>query len=106
LLQVDLDGKNNYSQIVDVYFGNETLVNMYPNPVQNQLTVEVNTPKATAAELRIMDATGRVVRTVVMNLSEGLNETEVSMEGLADGVYLLRLSNDKGLNYSQMIRKN
>jgi hypothetical protein len=106
LMQVDLDGKNNYSQIVDVYFGNETLVNMYPNPVQNQLTVEVNTPKATTAELRIMDATGRVVRTVVMNLSEGLNETEVSMEGLADGVYLLRLSNDKGLNYSQMIRKN
>jgi hypothetical protein len=53
-----------------------------------------------------MDATGRVVRTVVMNLSEGLNETAVSMEGLADGVYLLRLSNDKGLNYSQMIRKN
>ena len=106
LLQVDLDGKNNYSQIVDVYFGNETLVNMYPNPVQNQLTVEVNTPKATAAELRIMDATGRVVRRVVMNLSEGLNETEVSMEGLADGVYLLCLSNDKGLNYSQMIRKN
>jgi hypothetical protein len=41
-----------------------------------------------------------------MNLSEGLNETEVSMDGLADGVYLLRLSNDKGLNYSQMIRKN
>ena len=31
--------------------------------------------------------------------------TEV-VEGLADGVYMVKISNNKGLNYSQTIRKN
>ncbi|QLH44200.1 MAG: hypothetical protein HWD58_00315 [Bacteroidota bacterium] len=39
LHQEDLDGKVSYSQVVDVYFGNETQVSLYPNPVQNQLTL-------------------------------------------------------------------
>ncbi|QLH44199.1 MAG: T9SS type A sorting domain-containing protein [Bacteroidota bacterium] len=65
----------------------------------------MNTPKATQAELKIMDATGRLVKTVSLSLTEGLNTTQVSMEGLADGMYMIRLSNDKGLNYSQLVRK-
>jgi hypothetical protein len=30
----------------------------------------------------------------------------VDMQGLADGMYMISITNDKGLNYSQPVRKN
>ncbi len=105
LKQVDIDGHISYSKHVDVYFGNETMVTLYPNPVNTELNVEINTPKATTAIIKIMDAAGRVVRTVEMQLQAGNNITKVDMEALSDGVYMVRITNNKGLNYSQTIRK-
>jgi hypothetical protein len=92
--------------VVDVYHGNETLVNLYPNPVNTQLNIEINTPKATIAQVKILDATGRVVRAIDMQLQAGNNKSDIRMEGLADGVYMVKITNNKGLNFSQTIRKN
>jgi hypothetical protein len=106
LQQNDIDGKASYSKVVDIYFGNETLVTMYPNPVNSNLHVDINTPKATVATMKIMDATGRTVKVVEMQLQEGNNTTQVDMQGLADGVYMINITNAKGLNYAQPVRKN
>jgi hypothetical protein len=89
-----------------VYHGNETLVNLYPNPVNTQLNVDINSPKAGLAQIKLIDATGRVVRAIDMQLQAGNNKTDINMEGLADGVYMIKISNNKGLNFSQTIRKN
>ena len=105
LQQVDIDGHMSYSGTLDIYFGNETLVTMYPNPVNTELTVDVNTPDATRAQVKIMDATGRVVRTVELTLQAGGNSTKIDMQSLTDGLYLVRISNQKEINYTQTIRK-
>ncbi len=52
-----------------------------------------------------MDATGRVVRTVELSLQAGSNATKVDMQSLSDGFYMVSISNGKGLNYTQTIRK-
>jgi hypothetical protein len=106
LQQHDIDGHMSYSKVVDVYFGNETIVTLYPNPVNTNLNVDINTPKATVAKLKITDATGRTVKVVDMQLQAGSNTTLVDMQGLADGMYMIHITNDKGLNYSQPVRKN
>jgi hypothetical protein len=106
LQQHDIDGNSSYSAVVNVYFGNETMVTVYPNPVHNLLTLEVNTPKATPAQVKITDATGRVVRVTDMQLQAGSNQTQIDLQSLAYGVYMLNISNGKGLNYSQSVRKN
>lgn len=106
LQQHDMDGRISYSEVVDVYFGNESMVNLYPNPVKNELYVSINTTKSTIAKLKMMDATGRVVRAVDMQLTPGQNQTQVSMEGLAAGIYLIKISNGQGLDYTQTIRKD
>ncbi|MBL7765052.1 MAG: T9SS type A sorting domain-containing protein [Chitinophagaceae bacterium] len=106
LQQNDLDGQKTYSPVVDVYFGNESLVTLYPNPVNTELHVDIQIDKSTIANLKIMDAAGRVVRAVDMQLQAGANQTLVSLQGLSDGVYMIRITNEKGLNYSQTIRKN
>jgi hypothetical protein len=41
-----------------------------------------------------------------MNLNAGGNQTKVSLAGLTDGMYMVTITNDKGLNYTQTIRKN
>jgi hypothetical protein len=106
LEQHDLDQNMSLSQVVDVYFGNETMVTVYPNPVSSLLTVDINTPKVTTAQMKIIDATGRVVRMTDMLLQAGANQTQIDLQSLADGVYMIHITNGKGLNYSQPIRKN
>ena len=107
LKQTDKDGKTSMAKnVVDVYFGDETMVTMYPNPASSELNVDINIVKATNAKLKIMDATGRVVKQIDMNLKAGGNQTKVSLEGLSDGMYMVNITNDKGLHYAQTIRKN
>ncbi|MBL7765054.1 MAG: T9SS type A sorting domain-containing protein [Chitinophagaceae bacterium] len=106
LQQHDLDGHTSYSQIADVYFGNESIVTLYPNPVNTILYVDIQTPKSGVAKMKIMDATGRVVRAIDMQLVTGQNQTTVDLNGLADGVYNVRISNNKEIEYTQTIRKN
>jgi len=106
LQQHDLDGNISYSQVVDLYFGNETMANLYPNPVSNLLNVSVTTPKATAAQLKITDATGRTVRVAELPLQAGYNSTQIDLQGLADGIYMVNITNGKGIQFSQPVRKH
>jgi hypothetical protein len=41
-----------------------------------------------------------------MQLSAGANSTQVDLQGLADGMYMVHITNGKGLDYAQPIRKN
>ena len=106
LQQNDIDGHQSYSKVVDIYFGSDIMVTMYPNPVKTTLHVDISTPKATLARTSIIDAAGRIVRQVDLHLQAGSNASELDMQGLADGMYQIRISNDKGLDYTQTIRKN
>ncbi len=105
LQQNDIDGHRTHSRVVDVYFGNETLVTLYPNPVNTELNIDINTAKATVANVKILDATGRNVKTIDIQLAAGYNNSIVDLQSLADGVYMVYITNNKGLNYSQSIRK-
>ena len=68
--------------------------------------MDISTPKATLARASIIDAAGRMVRQIDLQLQAGSNASELDMQGLADGMYQIRISNDKGLDYTQTIRKN
>lgn len=105
LQQVDIDGHESYSSTIDVYFGNETLVTLFPNPVTSDLNIDINIAKATNAFVKIMDAAGRNVKTVEMPLEAGHNVNSIDISELSSGIYLVQISNYKGLNFSQTIRK-
>jgi len=106
LQQHDLDGHLSSSRVVDVYFGDDAVVTLYPNPAHDLLNVEVNAVKSTQAILRLTDATGRTVKTLQMQLSEGINTVQVDLSDLAAGLYMVDLNNGSGLHYTQTVRKN
>jgi len=91
LKMVDKDGKFTYSKIINVVFGNQQLaLKVYPNPATTYVVVE-HPVSAKPAELKLLDATGRIVKN--KTVSEGAMQTSVNVKNLAPGVYTVIWTN-------------
>ncbi|MEM6783061.1 MAG: T9SS type A sorting domain-containing protein [Bacteroidota bacterium] len=65
----------------------------YPNPFADALTVEVALPEATEVRATVYDVLGRVVAEVPgRTLGAGTHRLPVATDGLATGVYLVRVT--------------
>ncbi len=73
----------------------ELSLNAFPNPVQDELTLEVLAPVAGAATFEVLDIRGQARQTRRENLLEGKNEIEFRLGTLPAGVYIIR-ARDKG----------
>jgi len=65
---------------------------IYPNPVSSRLTLRFAGTAGTAA-VTIVDATGRAVSTSRIASVEGQNSLTIDVDGLATGVYFVRIEN-------------
>lgn len=81
-------------------------VSIYPNPVRDLISMQVETEKEDLLAIMITDISGKVVRRYSRPVREGLSELQLNLDGLNDGVYLIRLKGKSG-HYSQkfMIQK-
>jgi hypothetical protein len=96
LTQVDTDGATHRSDVVEVALGpvdEMQLKKPSPNPARGAVTVQLAVPpaKSGGAELRLYNALGQEVRTVPVG-DGGRQRVEVQTDGLASGVYFLRLT--------------
>ncbi|MCB9286087.1 MAG: T9SS type A sorting domain-containing protein [Lewinellaceae bacterium] len=66
-------------------------IQIHPNPVQGRLTVAFGEETSTPQHIHLMDMNGRMVRERVAE--EGLLNTEVNVEGLPAGLYILHVEN-------------
>jgi hypothetical protein len=69
-------------------------VSIYPNPAKGKVIIE----GIQAAEVEVYNALGQLVK------SER-NSNEISVEGLAEGVYLVRIMDAEGKVYTNKITK-
>jgi hypothetical protein len=79
--------------------GAENSVRIYPNPVSDKVTIEIN--NAGESTIEVLDVTGRLVKQVVTNS----NNTELNTAGLAGGVYYIRIQSDKLLTVTRLIKQ-
>ena len=69
-----------------------TGVSMWPNPASEVITLQINALIDAVADLQILDATGRVVRTLGSTaFNKGSTVTEVKVNDLASGTYTVRI---------------
>jgi hypothetical protein len=93
LKQVDFDGAFTYSDIVGVTLGKQSSVVLYPNPTQNEFTVDI----ANASEnikVSILDLNGREVFARAYNQSEPSANKQISIqakETLSAGLYMVHV---------------
>ncbi|MBS1618563.1 MAG: T9SS type A sorting domain-containing protein, partial [Bacteroidetes bacterium] len=71
----------------------QAIVSVYPNPAHDRFSVEIY-QAGEFASASMYDAMGRLVKSVA--LGKGVNA--ISTDALATGVYLVRVSDEKGLN--------
>jgi Secretion system C-terminal sorting domain len=78
---------------------NELDVNLriYPNPVINTLSIEA---KVTILKIELIDINGRVI----LSQSVNNNATNVNLESISSGVYLLKANTNEGTSTQKIIK--
>jgi hypothetical protein len=80
----------------------DAAVRVYPNPFSGSTTVAYNFNTMNDVQMEIVDLTGRVVATQALNASNGTVEVG---DGLVDGVYIVRFTDESGILSQQRIVK-
>jgi hypothetical protein len=94
LKQIDMDGAPTVFSPVPIFIetpqSNNT-INVYPNPVANNATINYNSTDKNEVAIDIIDASGKTVKSFVLsNIQDGENNFTLNTSGLSSGIYLLR----------------
>ena len=73
---------------------------VYPNPVNNVINFS-NTENAVVSSIEMTDMNGRVVKSVKVNATEG----QVSVNDLATGIYMMKISTDQGVATKKIVKQ-
>jgi hypothetical protein len=67
-------------------------IKYYPNPVTDQLHVELEADQSGVAKIDIVDVLGRNLRTQTFTVNSGANEINLDFSGMTPGLYLLHVN--------------
>lgn len=92
---VDQDGQVSWSKTVNVWVeeGPER-IKVYPNPANDQVTVEVNGLEN--AEIRLIDLKGRELRRTGIEAGQGLQRIQLEINDLPNGIYFMEVRSPAG----------
>ena len=90
---VDEDGTYSYSKIVVVRFNGKGSIQAFPNPVHSQLYLQLNLP-AGRTRLQLMDATGRMVHVMDVQITGASFSTSIDMSKYRPGIYFIRANDE------------
>jgi len=101
LKMIDQSGKFSYSSTVNAFVKTNStfVVQAYPNPVSEKLTVKVNGKISDNAYIILTDMAGKII--LQQEVKEA--ETVIDMNRVAQGVYFMKYIDDK---HSQTIKVN
>ena len=93
---VDIDGKVSYSNVVAIRLSKSAQISAWPNPFQTTIVLSVTSDKATNFNIRLMDISGKLVRTVSQTVPKGQSQiTLKDFDKLTQGIYLLEIMDEK-----------
>lgn len=93
---IDKDGTVSYSTIVTVaYFPMKFNIVIYPNPVLDRLTIQVNDIKQDRYTVQLTDASGRVVYREKLLAGAQTREVNIDLENYAAQLYFITMRNSK-----------
>lgn len=100
LRQIDFEGKSEFSSVVSVLFDKQGIIKLYPNPAQQQVTIEgVNYYD----RIQLLEATGKLVKDISNDKRYLLN---INLTGLKSGLYIIRLINGSTTQAIKLVIEN
>jgi PKD repeat protein len=91
------------TEVAPIY-GNEQDVFAYPVPFNEKLNVVFTSSKTSKLNVSLIDATGRVVLSKKVEVSTGINSTEINTTSLPSGVYILNVENNGQTTHKQVVK--
>ncbi|MCX6270722.1 MAG: PKD domain-containing protein [Bacteroidetes bacterium] len=79
------------------------LTAVYPNPVNSDFTVELQSGRTQEAVITIYDLQGRQLVTHIIDLTRGANKMVLTREGLSSGSYLMKIFTTEGVGFQQKL---
>jgi len=81
------------SSINEIRFGR---VNIFPNPTEGLLTLQLDMVQPEVLNAQVMDLSGRIVVSNAVSATQGTSRHRLDLTGLAEGVYMVRISGTQG----------
>ncbi len=82
-----------------------TKFDVYPNPTNGPLQIEVVSDKDINATITISDLSGKRVRTIETFVTKGSNNLKLDLGDLVNGIYTLQMTTDSKDKYNKVIEK-
>lgn len=83
LRQLDFDGRQQYSEVKQVFFGSQTILNVSPNPFESDLLLQL----AETATVEVLNTSGKMFYSADM----GPGQHTVDLGSLYNGMYFIRV---------------
>ncbi len=91
LKQVDLNGNYSYSDIISVRRDGEDHIAIYPNPIVDELNIEINLLANSKIDLALYNVEGKLISPLVHKVvTEGKTNLSFNVEHLNSGTYLIQ----------------
>lgn len=85
---------------INALASDKELVEVYPNPVKNQVTLKSRNHAASTMQIQITDVSGKVVIQQKTTFKKDKGEQQIDLSHLANGVYILKLHSEDGKSQS------
>ncbi len=111
VLVLDTNGCANSDAIhIDVITGIEeqsfnSSVVIYPNPVRDQLNVEIYSGRSSQARIHLLDVQGRVLQSREVKIIQGQNMLTMDLNATSAGIYFLEVYTDQAKKVIRLIRE-
>lgn len=95
----DNDGSFEYSNVINIQLTNalfDDFVNVYPNPTNGLLNVEIQATSSYNANITVFSVLGDVVNEEIKAISKGLNTLQFNFASMAKGTYIIRFADAEG----------
>lgn len=75
-----------------------------PNPIQDQLTLHIDSPMATDATIRMVDITGKVLQQWTTSILKGEQQTTQDVSSLPSGTYFIQVVGDNIITTLEVVK--
>ena len=78
-------------------------VNIFPNPANNNLTIELNSDKNTSVSVKVTDINGRVYLSENIPVNSGMNKSSMDISALSSGIYFVSIDNGEIVTNKKLV---
>lgn len=106
LEQVDKDGQNRYSPVIDLFNRNSVnTVFISQNEAGDLVNINISTTKNSTATVKLADMNGRIVKVINASIMNGMNNLQLRLDNMAGGIYVIQVYEDARLSFSGKVIK-